>query len=302
MKDIKTLQEDDVNIIDLGLNLDRENLMGSILNQGYFVIKNHGLSIDLLEDAYTKAKSFFELDLSKKIKYSHESIDQKVYSDVGYFPFRTEKAVGAKNPDLKEMYHIGAFFNKRYKRLYANNIFPKEIESFEKTFTNLFTKFDDIGDKLLHSILSEFDFRYDYFRTLTKNKNSLLRIIYYPSTQNRILGTRAAEHTGIQLLGIQPFATSEGLEIYDLRHGWCRLEIPQDLFIINIGDMLAYLLGPSVHPTLHRVEKYKDVPRFAIVHFYHADCESHLKPKLEEKTQIKVGDWLNCRLKEIGLK
>jgi len=124
----------------------------------------------------------------------------------------------------------------------------------------------------------------------------ILRAIKYPITKEN--GVCAAPHTGIQLIGIQPPATSKGLEI-NLNGEWYQLNGNdwKDKLIINIGEMLGHLSEKKFKPTLHRVSKTK-IERHAIVFFYHPN---HMAKINYENKSVIAGELIKNRLLELGL-
>ncbi|GAA4241520.1 2OG-Fe(II) oxygenase family protein [Winogradskyella damuponensis] len=267
---------------------------------GCLVIQNSEIDDEKIEFGYNLMSSFFSLDNLTKQKYSFKKIDQKKYSDIGYFPFKTEIAVNQKIPDLKEMFHIGRDFKN--SSLYATNFFPSEIQGFETFFTTLFNEFEIIGNKVFQGLTKNLPLKNSYKSELLSNNNSLLRLIHYPPCDNNYeKGMRAAPHTGIQLLGIQPKASSEGLEFYSKKLGWFRFPKLENCIIINIGEMMSYISNKHFQPTLHRVSNASyDKSRQAIVHFFHPNSEIDLV-NIENNTSVKSGEWLIKRLKEIGV-
>ena len=83
---------------------------------------------------------------------------------------------------------------------------------------------------------------------------------------------------------------------------------------MNVGDMLERLTNKKLKSTIHRVvnppRSLMHLPRYSIPFFMHPRSEMSLAalpgcvdtnhPKLWD--DIKAGDFLNQRLKEIGLK
>lgn len=272
----------------------------SLESIGCLVIQNSLINDQRIELAYSLMNDFFSLDNFTKETYSFKKIDQKRYSDIGYFPFKTEKAVNYDKPDLKEMFHIGRNFHNN--ALYAQNRFPSEIEGFENYFTKLYIDFEIIGNSVFEALTKNLPLKKIYKKRLLSNNNSLLRLIHYPPCDKKNdNGMRAAPHTGIQLLGIQPKATSEGLEFYSKNIGWFKFPKLKNCLVINIGEMMAYISSTSFQPTLHRVSNItNDKSRLAIVHFFHPNSEEELI-NLENDSSIKSGEWLIKRLKEIGV-
>ncbi|MEL7006384.1 MAG: 2-oxoglutarate and iron-dependent oxygenase domain-containing protein, partial [Bacteroidota bacterium] len=208
-----------------------DDIIYSCTKQGFLVLENHLVDTSLLKDCYTASNLFFDLPKDNKEKYSYLKSDQKKFSNVGYFHLFSEIALGAEYPDNKEFFHIGPKITGKHPlyKVCANNIFPEEIVSFESNYTNLYKSLQDIGNTTLLAIASAFNLDKNYIEKLIKFGNSVLRVVNYPENKGLGLGMRAAPHTGIQLLGIQPPATDRGLELFS-QGEW--IEISPKLIII----------------------------------------------------------------------
>ncbi|GAC1388879.1 MAG: 2-oxoglutarate and iron-dependent oxygenase domain-containing protein [Ktedonobacteraceae bacterium] len=320
MTDIRLLSSRDVPILSLldyqSADDDKRSqyiklLRRSIDELGFLVIADHPVNLDLLDECYRFSKSFFDLPLQQKLALQYKKINQKSYSNVGYFPYKSEQAVRSIVPDLKEFYHIGPTlpYGHTMHEYYAENVWPDGIPGFEKSFRELYQQFTECGNVIIRFISEAFGVNLSYTQNLVDSGNSVLRTIHYPPVRAEEEAMRAAPHTGIQLLGLQPRTTHPGLQLYTPPGEWIRVsEDFRTYLIVNIGEMLAYLLGNKVKPTLHRVVNAQDgseqYHRYAIVFFYHANSLQYLRPinfvdHIQEP--ILVGDWLLKRLRELGL-
>ena len=65
---------------------------------GFFAIKDHGISADLIDDTLNFSKEIFNLSLKSKMNYQQcDGAGQR-----GYTPFGIEKAINADSSDQKE--------------------------------------------------------------------------------------------------------------------------------------------------------------------------------------------------------
>jgi len=297
---MKTINENELIIIDSNsISSSKDEIIRSIKEFGFICIRDEIISDVMMEEYYSLLKDFFSLPQRSKLNYSFDNIDQKKYSDVGYFPFKTEKAQNADLPDLKEMFHLGRNFmdTPMNNNLYAKNVYPHELPLFENKFNFLFDQFERISRILFLELTKILGFDLDYIENLIEEGNSLLRLIHYPpTTATDKVGMRAAPHTGIQMLGIQPKASHEGLQFYNEEKGWFFVDHSiSNIILVNIGDMFAYLTSKKLPATLHRVvnssSNSHNFDRYAIVHFFHANCEEYLID-LDKRNKVKSGDWL----------
>ena len=288
-----------------------EGLLRSIRDFGFIVLSKHDVDPEGLERSYQLSRQFFAQPEDAKSPLRYDLTDQKKFSNVGYFPFKAETAVGSKEADFKEFFHVGnQTTSDRMRDLYASNVWP-DVAGFRESFTTLYKQFETCGDTLLLALSEAYGVDLSYARQLVDDGNHVLRTIHYPPVPETEKAMWAAQHTGIQLLGLQPRASHPGLQFHTKSGEWIA---PSDEFsdtiIVNVGEMLAHLLGNRVQATLHRVmnetpeaaEIIED--RYAIVFFYHANPLEVLRPvtdKPEDFPEVQVGSWLSQRFKDLGL-
>lgn len=319
MSDVRYLTHDEVPILSLSDCSSPESerraqalqvLRESLDRLGFLVVSNHGVDMKLLDSCYRLGTQFFNLPPEDKLALRYDKLDQKKYSNIGYFAFQTEVAVGSKIPDLKEFFHIGPSLGQDHpmREYYADNVWPASLPQFQSDFTQLFEQFNSCGVMLANAIGSAFGLEQAYVKGLVNCGSSILRILHYPPVAPGTEGAmRAAPHTGIQLLGLQPRTTHPGLQFYTPTGEWVALPPGFESYLaINIGEMLSYILDAKAKPTLHRVVNAQggseNHHRYAIVHFFHANPLKLLRRMGGSTTEeIRAGDWLKKRLKELGL-
>ena len=108
-------------------------------------------------------------------------------------------------------------------------------------------------------------------------------------------------------------ASAQGLEILNKDSKWVPVTSLKDHLVVNVGDMLQRLTNNRFKSTTHRVvnpprEMWSE-PRYSIPFFLHPRSDTRLdclqscitdeNPKRYE--DISAGEYLNERLKEIGL-
>ena len=109
-------------------------------------------------------------------------------------------------------------------------------------------------------------------------------------------------------------ASAEGLEVLNKQNQWVAITALPDQLVVNVGDMLQRLTNNKLKSTTHRVvnpprEKW-GTSRFSIPFFLHPksgmrlDCLPNcITPENPiQYTPITAGEYLDERLREIGLK
>jgi isopenicillin N synthase-like dioxygenase len=285
-------------------------------NIGFVAIKNHGLTDELTDKLYDAVKRFFSLPDELKRKYEvPELAGQR-----GYISKGREHAKGRNTGDLKEFYHIGQrkFKGDVITEEYPENIFPAEIPDFEKYTTEAFGILEKTGLTMLRAIALYLELPENYFDDKASKGNSILRPIhYYPIEDPDSVpadAVRAAEHGDINLITLLMGASADGLQVLRRDNKWIPITALPEQIIVNVGDMLDRLTNHKLKSTIHRVvnppRELMNTPRYSIPFFMHPrssmdltclpNCVDAENPK--RYADITAGDFLDQRLREIGLK
>jgi isopenicillin N synthase-like dioxygenase len=285
-------------------------------NIGFVAIKNHFLTPQMQEKVYKNIVEFFHLPDDIKRKYERTDLaGQRGYTGKG-----KEHAKGRNTGDLKEFYHVGQELSKPEldKEGYPANIWPAEIADFRKSTVDVFQALEKTGHLMLRAIALYLGLKEDYFDDKVKNGNSILRPIHYYAIENPgevpADAVRAAEHGDINLITLLMGASAEGLQVLRRDGKWIPITALPDQLVVNVGDMLERLTNGKLKSTIHRVvnppREKMNTPRYSIPFFMHPRSEMSLAalsqcvddghPK--QWDDITAGEFLNQRLREIGLK
>jgi isopenicillin N synthase-like dioxygenase len=258
----------------------------SLGETGFAVLTDHPITPDRIEGAYAAWGGFFAS------AGKHDWLADPERQD-GYFPFGAEHAKGAAVKDLKEFYHV-----------YPDGRVPGEVEALTRA---LHADLVAIGRTLLGWIQDNTPgevrgrFSEPLPAMLAGSQQNLLRILHYPAlAQAPEPGAiRAAAHDDINLITLLLAGSEPGLEAQDTAGRWHRVPCNPGMMAINVGDMLQMASGGHYPSTTHRVVNppaARNVARFSMPMFLHPRPEVVLRPGTTAE------DYLNERLREIGLK
>ena len=299
-------------------NLSRDTLVKALGDGfsaiGFVAVRNHYLTDDLVNNLYKNFESFFQLDDSVKEKYYRPEL----FGQRGYVPKRKENAKGSTQPDLKEFYHIGQVVSQQnlFELGYPTNIWPAEVKRLQSSCEAVYEALEQTGLELLRAIALFLCLEEEYFESKVVLGNSILRAIhYFPLAPKDIKNgsVRAGAHGDINLITLLMGASAEGLEVKRNDGNWIPITALPNQLIVNVADMLERLTNGVLKSTLHRVVnpplEQLDSSRYSMPFFMHPNSDmdlSCLKSCVTEKSpksfkDITAGDFLNERLKEIGL-
>ncbi len=254
-----------------------DTLYGAMTQVGFFAVLHAGVDGSVVKNAYEQAAHFFKQDLAVKMQCYEKSLG----GQRGFVQGETAK--GAFSKDVKEFYHIGK------EGLLPENIWPEDLE-FKQALSTLFHELEQYVVPLQEAIVSTINARtstplpLDFLNATTKEGKNLLRALYYPAFSKEQLDNPketlywGAPHTDIDFLAILPYATEKGLQV-ELDGEWLNVVVPEDAFIVNVGDMLENLTNGLFVSARHRiVATAPDKERFSMVLFVHPTDDTPLDP------------------------
>jgi isopenicillin N synthase-like dioxygenase len=285
---------------------------GSFERYGFAIVADHGISLPLIQRAWSLTEEFFALPEEEKRGY----YDTALGGQRGYTPFKTEIAKDAKHVDLKEFWHVGRDLPEGHPAAAAMmpNVWPSRPGEFQEALTDLWNAFDRAGLRLLSAIARHLKLAPDYFETVVDHGNSILRLLHYPPIPADAEGVRAGAHEDINLITLLLGAEEAGLELLDRDGKWLAIRPPEGAMVVNVGDMLQRLTNNVLPSTTHRVvnppPERRGFSRYSMPFFLHPNpeflietlsgCISAENPN-RYPNPITAHDYLHERLVEIGL-
>ena len=276
----------------------------SMQETGFFVLRNHNIPFSLLAENRNLFEIFLkDLALEQRMEYIFaEDAYQR-----GYTPIHIETGEFAKIPDNKHFYQLGDMYDNPY---------VAEVPKLKQASAELFDEFYKLYKELMRVVAMTLDLDKHFFDD--QLGNSFMRHIHYPKSDNpvaddsevqeggNILGMCASKHTDINDLTLL-HATEPGLQ---LQHNgnWIPITCDEHMIIINVGDMLKHLTGGMYRSGIHRVVCEPGIERFSSPFFGHRKDEcsvipiANLDSDLSQFPFKNEGEYLNYRLKQIGLK
>lgn len=281
---------------------------------GFAGISNHGISQELIDNAYAAFRTFYALPEETKKKYHLAGQG----GARGYTPFGIETAKDSKHFDLKEFFHIGREIadDSKYRDVMPPNVWPEEVPEFKQYGLALYNALDALGARVLAALALHIGLPEDFFVDKVDVGNSILRPIHYPPiTTEDIPNVRAGAHGDINFITLLVGASTAGLEVRSHDGEWVPFTSQGDTIVVNIGDMLQRLTNHVYPSTIHRVVNPAGdaarQPRYSVPFFLHPNpdfliktlpgCISAENPDRYPEP-ITAHGFLEERLREIKLK
>ena len=264
----------------------KDALCRSLHNTGFAVLGNHPITESRIKSFYEAWGNFFASD--SKMDWLRDPENQD-----GFFPFRSENAKGQTVKDLKEFYHV-----------YSWGRVPPSLEAETRAMHH---DLQELGIELLawlqektpEEVKSEFTMPLETM--MSESVQSLLRILHYPPVEEQIEqgAIRAAAHEDINLITLLLAGSQPGLQAKDSQGNWHDVSCDAGMITINNGDMLALASQNYFPSTTHRVvnpDAQANQSRYSMPIFLHP------RPDVMLDKELSAGDYLQQRLREIGLK
>ena len=282
-----------------------DELTRGLQRYGFIILRDHPVSMTLLDEAYRLSAELFAQPEEIKNRY--------IGGPRGYAPFRTERARQRSVPDLKEFWQIGPERTDGISRgpTEPPNIWPAAPPGFKETFLELFGALQDTGRIILEALTPGLSLPKDFFVPMVNDANSVLRLLHYPPVPDDAdpESVRAAAHEDINLLTLLVAAQGAGLELLDRDGRWLPVETVRNNLIVDSGDMLARITNDVIPATTHRVvnPSGRNVSRYSMPFFMHPNSDAVLRclPSCvgtgAKYPEIAAAEFLERRLREIGL-
>ncbi|OSX57615.1 hypothetical protein POSPLADRAFT_1155992 [Postia placenta MAD-698-R-SB12] len=248
-------------------------LVRAVREDGFFYVKNFGISQERVNRQFALGKRFYELPLEEKLKYVPEGLDNGKFN--GYIPAGRrilDETSGLR--DRVEMYNIPKFdgyFPHEHPALIEEHI--AEIEEFAKSLDS------EVLEPLHRLLAVALELPEDTFLQLHKYEKKsedhlrYMKYTKYSPEENlklgRIWGRGHTDLGTFTLLFRQPVAA---LQIRHHTTGAWKWVKPQDgTLTVNTCDALSFLTGGFVKSTVHRVaappKDQEHVDRLGLLYF-----------------------------------
>lgn len=281
-------------------------MMRGLQEYGFFILKDHGVPLDLLQRAYGEAERLFALPEETKRRYAAGLR--------GYTPFGVEHAKDSGHPDLKEFWQVGhdPSPDAPADEPFEPNVWPDEAPGVRPAFTALFDALNETGVVLLRALAPRLGLAETWFDDKVRWGTSLLRVLHYPPLAPDVDpgAVRSAAHEDINFLTIMVAARGAGLELLDRDGTWLPVVTEPTNLIVDSGDMLARMTNGVIPATTHRVVNPTgpNVSRYSMPFFMHPTLATSLEvlPSCigdgAKFPPITAGAFLDERLRAIGLR
>ncbi len=253
--------------------------IGKICHEiGFFVVVNHGVSIDLTRSVFATMPELFGLDDRVKAEVARERSPQ----------FRGWDPVGAESTnnrsDIREQFDVWSDWPVHdspvgvpYLRLLGpNQWLPNDaVPGHRELMEAWMSECAALASDLLGLIAMALGLAEDHFEILFgEQPMSLAKFIHYPPTPEGGAGVNAHHDTGF--LTVLATGSNPGLQVQNQDGEWIDVPTVVDSFVINLGEMLQAMTGNYLIATPHRVVTRTE--RYSAGYFHGPSLDAALTP------------------------
>ncbi len=257
-----------------------EDLGRAAREVGFFYIRGHGIAPERIAGLRAAAATLFAHDLDWKMA-CHIGLGR---GHKGYVPEGSEW-YGSGRPDLKEAWDIGFEaaddhpFVIAGQPLIGGNKWPA-LPGFREAVDAYYADVFALGRKLFQGFALALGQDEHAFDALVTCPPSKLRLIHYPVDLSAEDAPGIGAHTDYECFTLL-LADQPGLEVLNGLGQWIDappMEVDgEELFVINVGDMLEVMTAGQCVATTHRVRKVQ-AERYSFPLFFASDYATKIRP------------------------
>ncbi|KAL4732233.1 hypothetical protein ACLX1H_001243 [Fusarium chlamydosporum] len=294
-------------------------------HNGFFYIKNHGISSGVIEQAYSACLSFFrqEMDVKKRTNANNpESLNN------GYRPPDTQRLNATEGIDLRESYAIGydpymdpSVTNPNdipaeAAQHYAPEGHPwvqtEDVPHFKEAMTSYFQECLKLARSLTRAFALSLELAEDFFDDKVKYPEASLNLNYYPplevdgqmqDSEDSSSRVSIGSHTDWELFTILWQDSVGGLQVLTKNGQWIYAPPIEGTLVVNVADYMQRMTNDKYVSAVHRARNLSGKERASIPFFWgfglNESCgvlDSCLEEGEEKKyEEIRCLDWMNVR-------
>lgn len=302
-------------------NAVAQSIHNAATNNGFFYIKNHGISSSTIRTAYESSLEFFRQAVEVK-----ELVNAKRSPTFnGWKPPQTQRINAAESIDVRET------FSLRYNPMYDPDVcdemdsIPAEVRScmtmddFCWQRTSNLPHFKDgvieywratlsLAKQLTRAFALALSLPEDFFDAKIKYPDAGVAINYYPTispTTSSEEQVSIGSHTDFQLFTILWQDSVGGLQVLNRDGQWLNAAPIEGTFVVNIADYLQRITNDIYVSTVHRARNLSGKERISMPLFFGfglnekcgvlESCVGEGRPARYEEISCK--DWVKLRVK-----
>jgi isopenicillin N synthase-like dioxygenase len=277
---------------------------------GFFYVKNHGISQEIVDGVFAQSRRFHSLPADEKSKIPFFTTDT---FKSGYQPGNEERdqanvnIISNAKPNLYAKFSInrdgGSAGLTAPPPTGPVNIWPEDLPGFREVVHDYHTRIENLGRQFLPLWATCVDLPLDYFDKYFAQPHLTLSLLHYPPQKeigNRQYGI--APHTDNSLMTFLAQADVSGLAVRMPSGHWRMVDTVPGTLLINTGNLMVRWTNGTYLSTKHRVINTNTVDRYSIPVFFGPSGDALIEvlptcqgpdrpPQYEPKTYRELRQW-----------
>jgi isopenicillin N synthase-like dioxygenase len=262
--------------IDLSSTSAATDLVDALEHASSALLVGHGIDFELRREVIARSREFFALPREEKALVQWPGTGLWF----GWQPVHEggREYIGDRVPDLVER------FEMRDPASFTS--WPARPDGFAQAWTRYYSACGALASRLMTMVAGVLDLAADELVAWTDGQfANLVANHYLPQPSPPLPGqTRVAAHTdrgGITLLAADE--APGGLEVRLAERTWVPVVIPDDAYVIQVGDLLSRWTNKRIPANVHRVvnpprEVAATASRLALVFFHYPRLDALITP------------------------
>jgi isopenicillin N synthase-like dioxygenase len=240
---------------------------------GFFYLKGHGISQDLVDRVFAQSRRFHSLPAEVKAQVPHKFTDS---FQSGYVVPATPRSKSAKvdiienaKPNLLAKFLVTRELPASDPRYKAMNVWPDGLPGFRETVSEYHAGVEKLARSFLPIWAVSLDMPVDFFERFFKEPHLTLSLLNYPP--QKIIGNRQygiAPHTDNSFMTFLAQSNVPGLAVRMPSGHWRIVANVPGTFLVNTGNVIMRWTNDRYLSTKHRVINTSDVDRYSIPMFF----------------------------------
>ncbi|KAJ9132105.1 Isopenicillin N synthetase [Pleurostoma richardsiae] len=263
--------------VDVRKRLSKQ-IYDACVNVGFFYIKNHGVSQEIVDGCFNEAKRFFH-DLSTDDKMELDITKNTEF--YGYAPIKTVMPDGATKKRLFESINFGYEPSMDPGATGTDDngpsFWPEEskLPNFKENVGKYYSEMMALSRRLLKMFALGLDLDEDYFDQFCKRPGVLLKLNHYPAALPDAPDSAGIHaHSDLESFTILCQDDVKSLEVLSKDGHWIPADPIPGTFVVNIGDAMSMWTNDIFLSTIHRAYNKEGKTRYSIPFFFGADYDA----------------------------